>query len=178
MPDPYIFPNCPDYCCKVVVQAQLSLLNALESIEKRTQKHPWNAQTLSGCFDKSYKVIVLYEKEISRGFAVILNTKISTDLLSIGVEPLCQGKGLGRFLLRCTLQEAEAGGAGECFLEVRVSNERAISLYRSFEFEIAGIRKNYYPPVCGYPAEDAYTMHLENIRAGLGHEQEYSGCSQ
>ena len=29
-------------------------------------------------------------------------------------------------------------------LEVRQSNERAIGLYRSFGFEVDGIRKNYY----------------------------------
>lgn len=168
----YIFPDCPGYSCQVVVQARLSLLQALESIELRTQRNPWSAQAISGCFDKTYKVVVLYEGEISRGFAVIYNTRISTDLLSIGVDPCCQGRGLGRFLLRCTLKEADAGGAGECFLEVRVSNERAIALYHSFDFAIVGTRRNYYPAVCGFPAEDAYTMRLDNIRAGLQREQE------
>lgn len=143
------------------------LLEALELIEQRTQKNPWNAQSLSECFSDAYKLLVLFCADKAVGFAVIYNTKFSTDLLTIGIDPEYQGKGFGRYLLENTLKEALAGGASECFLEVRFSNFRAISLYESVGFVKAGVRKNYYQASGNVPSEHAYTMHLENISASL-----------
>lgn len=157
--------------CVSVSESSLSLLKALELIEQRTQKNPWNAQSLKECFSDTYKVIVLYAGKISEGFAVIYNTKVTTDLLTIGIDPEYQGRGLGRFLLRCALAEALHGGADECFLEVRVSNTRAQNLYRSLGFEQVGLRHGYYGADSSGPAEDAYTMRLADIRAALG-----NGC--
>lgn len=150
-----------------VTENSVSLIRALELIEQRTQKNPWNAQSLSECFSDAYKVVVLYVGEISQGFAVIYNTRFTTDLLTIGVDPEYQGKGYGRFLLECTLREALEGGADECFLEVRVSNVRAQNLYKSMGFEIVGTRKDYYQKTSSEEAEDAYTMKLSDIRAAL-----------
>ena len=42
----------------------------------------------------------------------------------------------------------------EIFLEVRVSNLPALSLYRQLGFTVKGIRKDYYSE----PKEDAYIM--------------------
>ena len=53
------------------------------------------------------------------------------------------------------LGEALAEGITDVTLEVRVSNEPAIALYRSFGFEEAGIRKRYYGD-----GEDALIMWL------------------
>ena len=43
-------------------------------------------------------------------------------------------------------------------LEVRVSNEPAIALYKTYGFEVAGVRKGFYTA----PREDAYVM-LKNL---------------
>ena len=51
------------------------------------------------------------------------------------------------------LDRAAGLGAKECFLEVRVSNDRAISLYRSLGFTQIGERSSYYPGDTG--REDA-----------------------
>ena len=154
----------PNVRCETVAEARVSMIDALELIEQRTQKNPWSAQSLGECFSDSYRTAVLFVGGDPQGFAVIYNTRFTTDLLSIGVDPMYQGRGYGKFLLRCILQEALAAGAGECYLEVRVSNARAISLYKSFGFEIAGLRKGYYSASSAGPAEDAYTMVLHDIR--------------
>lgn len=143
------------------------LLEVLELIEQRTQKNPWNVQSLCECFADPYKLLVLFYVDQVIGFAVIYNTKFSTDLLTIGIDPEYQGRGFGRYLLENTLKDALAGGATECFLEVRFSNLRAISLYESVGFVKAGVRKNYYQASGNVPAEHAYTMHLENISSCL-----------
>lgn len=76
------------------------------------------------------------------------------EVHTIGVDPACQGRGIGRRLLDELLSFA-AGGV--VYLEVRTDNEPAIALYRSVGFEQVGLRRRYYR-VSG---ADAYTMRRE-----------------
>lgn len=73
------------------------------------------------------------------------------EVHTIGVDPACQGRGIGRLLLDDLLEFAQRG---EVFLEVRTDNDAAIGLYESVGFVRVGIRKRYYK-VSG---ADAYTM--------------------
>lgn len=76
------------------------------------------------------------------------------EVHTIGVEPACQGQGIGRRLLEELLHFADGAVV---FLEVRTDNEAAIALYRSVGFEQIGLRKRYYR-VSG---ADAYTMRRD-----------------
>ncbi|NJK47588.1 ribosomal protein S18-alanine N-acetyltransferase [Candidatus Gracilibacteria bacterium] len=60
------------------------------------------------------------------------------------IDPDYQGKGLGQLLLYSLLEDAYKRQLERATLEVRVSNEVAISLYKKFGFKIAGRRKGYY----------------------------------
>ena len=73
------------------------------------------------------------------------------EVHTIGVDPACQGRGVGRLLLHDLLDFA---GRGEIYLEVRTDNDAAIGLYESVGFVRVGLRKRYYK-VSG---ADAYTM--------------------
>ncbi|HLY25756.1 MAG TPA: ribosomal protein S18-alanine N-acetyltransferase [Aggregatilineales bacterium] len=75
---------------------------------------------------------------------------------TIAVHPHYRGKGLGELLLAGMLGRGMALDAEYSVLEVRVGNEPAISLYRKYEYEIAGRRKNYYRD----NGEDAFLMNL------------------
>ena len=55
-------------------------------------------------------------------------------LLNITVKPENQGRGLGLRLLEHLMQRARELKAGECFLEVRASNESAYRLYERYGF--------------------------------------------
>lgn len=76
------------------------------------------------------------------------------EVHTIGVDPACQGRGIGRRLLDELLHFADGGVV---YLEVRTDNEPAIALYRSVGFEQVGRRRRYYR-VSG---ADAYTMRRE-----------------
>jgi [ribosomal protein S18]-alanine N-acetyltransferase len=78
------------------------------------------------------------------------------EVHTIGVDPACQGLGIGRRLLDELLGFAEGGVV---YLEVRTDNEAAIALYRSVGFEQIGLRRRYYR-VSG---ADAYTMRREAL---------------
>ena len=155
------------YSVRVLTRDDLSLVPQLEQIELRTQKHAWNAQSLIECFDDSYIILGLFDVEKLIGFSVIYNTKFPTDLLTIGVDPDYQGKKLGALLLHRTLEKAQEIEDLECFLEVRVSNIVAQNLYKKYGFVEVGLRKEYYNPIGAEKGEDAYTMHLSDIKAHL-----------
>lgn len=65
-------------------------------------------------------------------------------ITTLAVEPSWQGRKLGRLLLCHLLQSGYARGLTRATLEVRASNQKALSLYQSFGFKEAGIRKRYY----------------------------------
>ena len=59
-------------------------------------------------------------------------------------------------LLERLMQRALELKAGECFLEVRASNQSAYRLYERYGFNEVGRRRDYYPAVGG--REDALVM--------------------
>ncbi len=75
---------------------------------------------------------------------------------TIAIHPDLRGKGLGEVLLAGMLARSIILKAEYAVLEVRVSNETAINLYKKYEFDIVGERKKYYRD----NNEDAYLMHL------------------
>lgn len=62
----------------------------------------------------------------------------------LAVHPQYQRQGLGKLLLYGLLQVAHERGLERATLEVRASNQPAISLYEQFGFKTAGRRKRYY----------------------------------
>lgn len=151
------------FTTKVLGVEDKHLASQMELIEVRTQKNAWTLQSLCECFDDAYKIVGLFAGTNLIGFSVIFAAKFSTDILTIGIDPEYQGRKLGTLLLKATLKEALDCGATECFLEVRRSNVVAQNLYKKFGFVITGVRRGYYAPYGNEPAEDAFTMHLENI---------------
>ena len=70
---------------------------------------------------------------------------------NLAVFPAHRRQGVGKALLRALEEEAKKRGGEFLSLEVRASNESAISLYRSMGFQEVGRRKNFYAD----PQEDA-----------------------
>lgn len=68
------------------------------------------------------------------------------DVQTIGLLEEARGRGLGRELLTRLHDEARQRGVREMFLDVRVDNPVAQSLYRSFGYEEIAVRKGYYQP--------------------------------
>ena len=78
------------------------------------------------------------------GYVGLFAVPPEADVQTIAVAPRSQGKGLGRELLEALVAEAVGRGCAQLFLEVRVDNDRAISLYERTGFERQGRRANYY----------------------------------
>ena len=74
-------------------------------------------------------------------------------VVSIAVMPQYRRKGVARALINKALEGMQYYKAKQCFLEVRVTNDAAISLYKKLGFEITRTINGYYSD-----GEDAYVM--------------------
>jgi ribosomal-protein-alanine N-acetyltransferase len=78
------------------------------------------------------------------GWAGLLVLGDQAEILTVGVVPDARRRGIARRLVADLLEHARSRGAGEVFLEVRVDNEPARTLYRSERFADVGLRRGYY----------------------------------
>ena len=98
------------------------------------------------------------------GYFVAMKGVDEVHLLNITVAPAYQRQGWSRVMLDGLAVWARGQGAQYLWLEVRVSNVRAKSVYDGYGFKRVGLRKNYYPSggqggVAG-TREDAVVMSL------------------
>lgn len=133
---------------------------ALYAIEQRAHAYPWSRSQFDEILDGEPAVLVA-ESDDARclGYAVLSIAVDDADLLNIAVDPQQRRRGLGRFLLQGVLAFAREHRVARCFLEVRISNTSAITLYRHDGFVEVGRRIDYYPAHHG--REDALVMCLE-----------------
>ncbi|HEY2297262.1 MAG TPA: ribosomal protein S18-alanine N-acetyltransferase [Jatrophihabitans sp.] len=78
------------------------------------------------------------------GWAGLLIAGDQAEILTVGVTRAAQRRGLARRMLAALYDEAIRRGARELFLEVRVDNVAAISLYESEGFVQIAQRRGYY----------------------------------
>jgi len=84
-----------------------------------------------------------------------LKPDLEGHVMSIAVDPLYRGNGIGKALMISVINKLIKRGAKYIGLEVRVSNERAIKLYEGLGFRKVKRIISYYSD-----GEDAYYMVL------------------
>jgi ribosomal-protein-alanine N-acetyltransferase len=131
------------------------------AIEKLVYPTPWSELAFRSEISKPYSVclVALLDQKVI-GYGCMNVTLEEAHILNIAVAPPYQRKKLGTAMMLRLLEEARKRGALSCYLEVRVSNLPACSLYRKLGFETVGTRKRYYKD-----QEDAYVMRLHHLQA-------------
>ncbi len=94
-------------------------------------------------------------QDVVAGYAVFWVVVGEGHIMNISVAPEFRRQGIGRRLLRFTIEFMEQACVSVIFLEVRRTNHAAIKLYKDYGFEEAYVRKNYYGD------EDALVMRLD-----------------
>ena len=136
--------------------AKNSDLTEVKAIEQLTSPYPWSDQL----FDESInKLLVITQKQDIIGYAVVALVAQQAELHLIAIHPKAQSQGYGQLLLALIIESMPAS-IESFFLEVRVSNCRAIRLYQRLDFVQIGERKDYYRN--GMGTEDAIIMAREN----------------
>lgn len=106
----------------------------------------WTIENLKSEFHNptSYCFVAIYEGQIV-GFATIWQVLDVVHLNDIVTKKDFRNLGIGTSLLEHLINVARLlDGVTSMTLEVKESNIIAQKLYRKFNFEVVGIRKNYY----------------------------------
>ena len=135
-------------------------LDAVCVIEEQCFTVPWSRESMEKELngnDQAHYLVAEIDGQVV-GYAGFWQVLDEGHIMNIAVAPEMRGRGLGEELMRAMLQQGTQLGIVYWTLEVRVSNDPAIALYKRYGFETAGVRKGFYTA----PREDAYVM-LKNL---------------
>jgi [ribosomal protein S18]-alanine N-acetyltransferase len=137
-----------------IVPIQNEHLNDVLAIERDVFRDPWPRSAFSEIMALSDKCWVLAEDKTVVGYLLTQWVLDEIHILNIAVARRFQGKRLSKLLMKYLLDIGTQQGMRDVFLEVRVTNTAARSLYERFGFLEVSRRKNYYAD-----GEDALIMH-------------------
>ncbi len=113
------------------------------AIERRAFATPWSLSMFVLELSKPSGVcLAAVEDKRLRGYLICARYADVWHLMNIAVDPASRRRGVATALLEQMLERA--GRDAPYTLEVRPSNEGAITLYERFGFRSAGTRKRYY----------------------------------
>ena len=146
------------------IEARLEPLDAARleqvlQIEQRAYPHPWTRGNFMDALRSGYHARLLLAGEELLGYYVAMQGVDEVHLLNITVSPDYQRQGWGRVMLDALALWARSVHAQWLWLEVRVSNARAVAIYEAHGYRRVGLRKGYYPAGHGQ-REDAVVMSL------------------
>ncbi|RLA48394.1 MAG: ribosomal-protein-alanine N-acetyltransferase [Gammaproteobacteria bacterium] len=132
----------------------------LVEIDGLVNVSPWNSRQFAaacdGAVESTESALVLEHRGRVCGFIIFSSVLDEACIHNLAVHPASQGGRFGRSFVTAALEFMEQDGARRCLLEVRESNTAARGLYEALNFQLDGIRKNYYPTSTG--REDARLM--------------------
>ena len=134
-------------------------LGEVIGIEGRAYAHPWTRGNFADSIRSGYQAQMLCAADDVLGYFVAMKGVDEVHLLNITVAPDHQGQGWGRVMLDALAIWSRGQGAQWLWLEVRVSNQRALQIYERHGYRRVGERKGYYPAGHGR-REDAVVMSL------------------
>jgi ribosomal-protein-alanine N-acetyltransferase len=134
----------------------LSDLDEAYKIEVDVNPSPWKYETFLSSFEVGHKGLICKNDNQMIGFIIFSPIIPEAHILSISVRNEMQSKGIGTLLLKSMLDQCKVMNYKKIFLEVRVSNLKAINFYEKFGFSKDAIRNNYYID----NSEDALLMSL------------------
>lgn len=134
-------------------------LDTLLAIEQAAYAHPWSRGNFLDSLRSGYHARVLMGGDQMLGYYVAMQGVDEVHLLNITVAPAFQRQGWARLMLDALALWSRQQSAQWLWLEVRVSNARAIQLYEVHGYRRVGLRKAYYPNGSA-PREDAVVMSL------------------
>lgn len=114
-------------------------------LEKLCFSDPWSREAFALELENHLALYQVYELDQDViGYCGIWKVVDEGHITNLCIAPEMQGKGFGRDMMLAVFDTAKNNNICRLTLEVRVSNEKAITLYQSLGFVSAGLRKGYY----------------------------------
>ncbi len=117
----------------------------LKQIEEKAYDFGWSKGNFVDALNENYIAKALINNSVMVGYYFWQKVLDECHLLNFTIASERQRRGLGNWMLSQLLVSLRAKSIAAIYLEVRPSNDTAISLYSKFGFSIIGRRKNYYP---------------------------------
>lgn len=139
-------------------------LDEVMSLERVCFSAPWPRRAFQNDIGNSYARYVVLRAANSPtvlGYAGLWLVVDEVHITTIAVHPGYRRRGLGELLLLHLFDLAAEIDARFLSLEVRASNQAALSLYRKYGFRQEGVRPRYYPDT----GEDALIMWSGDLAA-------------
>ncbi len=138
---------------------QFSDISEVAQIEKECFSKPWSEKAILGSVSSGDSYFVVAEKNHNSerkiaGYAGVYIAISEAYIYNIAVRRECRGKGIGENLAKELIEYCAKKYLEFISLEVRISNNVAINLYKKLGFEILGERKDFYKN----PTENALIM--------------------
>ena len=135
-------------------------LNTVLAVELRTYPYPWSRGNFVDALNSGHQAQLLMADDVLLGYFIAMKGVEEVHLLNITIAPEHQGQGWAWVCLDALAVWARGQAAKYLWLEVRVSNVRAIKVYAAHGYQRVGQRKDYYPAANGQ-REDAIVMSLK-----------------
>lgn len=148
--------------------ATLADLSRIVEVDGACFTRPWSEVSFRSLIAAEHVVFFVAEvtgddgERLLAGHGTLMKLVDEAELTTLAVHPDFRGRGIGSALLDRILDAAVDARIRTVFLEVRASNEVAISLYRTRGFRHVGVRRQYYDR----PTEDALVLRIR-LSAGL-----------
>jgi [ribosomal protein S18]-alanine N-acetyltransferase len=130
-------------------------IEKVKQIEDTQYKSPWTSMMFLNeiTSNKFAHLFVLEDKDEIIGYSGVWIVSDSATVTKVTISKERQGKGLSNLLMKDLIQRVIDANCAYISLEVRVSNKKAVQLYKKYGFEQVGVRKKYYTD-----GEDAFAM--------------------
>ncbi len=138
----------------VILKADDRHITDIAFLEKECFSLPWSEKTIKDAMDTGTLFFVAKSGEKTVGYIGISCILDEGYITNIAVSEKYRKKGIGTALLNRVFSEASDKQLSFVSLEVRESNQNAISLYTTLGFKEEGKRKNFYDN----PKEDAIIL--------------------
>ena len=115
---------------------------AAVEIEKQCFSLPWSEKSFEESIQREDTIFLVCEDSEEHMVVGYMGAYVSFDeanVTNVAVSPDYRKRGCGEGLVISMMEHAKKAGAERMFLEVRVSNVPAISLYKKQGFEECGI---------------------------------------
>lgn len=160
--------DCADYGLSYSIRPmQKEDLDILACAERLCHAHPWSAELFLQELDNPLSTIdLLYMDGQLAGYLCSWLVCGELHIHNVATLPHFRRRGVAGRLMRHVMGRCTGLEPEKVFLEVRVGNGGAISLYRSLGFVDVVVRKNYYPD-----GEDALLMEWNKCIQGENNDR-------
>ena len=141
-----------------------SHVSAVAELEKLCFSAPWSERSIATELRSEWSLWLVEERDgVVVAYVGSQSSPPEADVMNVAVSPDFRRQGIGESLMVALGEALAQKGIETLTLEVRASNEGAISLYTRLGYEQVGRRPNYYTD----PREDALIMRKELCHADI-----------